>query len=166
MADPLWFTNARLTIHLSRRENADGISMIEHHMAEGFAVPLHVHKNEDEHFYVINGKVLMQVDDEVLVLEPGQALTVSGGMLHSFRIVSREARFLTITTGGFEDMVRSLARPAANEGLPPQNEPTDAQIAALVAACAAHGIDFKGPPVAPTTNTSSSSIWDRGALPD
>lgn len=148
MADPLWFTNARLTVHLSGKDNSGGIALIEHHMAEGFAVPLHVHRDEDESFYVLDGHVRMQIGDEVRRLETGHALTIAAGTPHSFRIVSREARFLTITTGPFEAMVRSLSRPAERDGLPPQDAPTEAEVAALVAACAAHGIAFQGPPVA------------------
>ena len=148
MAETFWFTNARLTIHLSRRANADGISLIEHHMAEGFAVPLHVHNAEDESFFLLDGRVRIQIGDDVRVLEAGEALTIAGETLHSFRVVSKVARFLTITRGAFEDMVRSLARPAESDDLPPQKEPTEAEVAALVAACTAHGIEFRGPPIA------------------
>lgn len=148
MAAALWFTTARLTIHLSQNDNADGLTLIEHHMAQGFAVPLHVHRDEDESFYILQGEVRMQIADEVRRLTPGNAITVPGGTPHSFRVVSPEARFLSMTTGGFEAMIRSLARPAETEGLPPQAEPTDAEVAALVAACAAHGIAFQGPAVA------------------
>ena len=148
MADALWFTTARLTIHLSQKDNADGLTLIEHHMAEGFSVPLHVHRNEDESFYILQGEVRMQIDDQVRQLIPGDALTVSGGTPHSFRVVSPEARFLSMTTGQFEEMIRSLARPAESEGLPPQAESTDEEVAALVSACATHGIEFQGPAVA------------------
>jgi quercetin dioxygenase-like cupin family protein len=147
MADHLWFTTARLTIHLSQENNADGLTLIEHHMAKGFVVPLHVHNDEDESFYVLEGEVRMQINDEVRLLTPGMASSVPGGTPHSFRVVSSEARFLSITTGPFEAMIRSLGRPAASEGLPPQTAPTDDEVAALVAACAAHGIEFMGPPV-------------------
>jgi len=148
MADALWFTTARLTIHLSQKDNADGLTLIEHHMVEGFAVPLHVHRDEDESFYIMQGEVRMQIDDQVRRLTAGDALTVSGGTPHAFRVVSPEARFLSMTTGQFEEMIRSLARPAENEGLPPQAEPTDEEVAALVSACATHGIEFQGPAVA------------------
>lgn len=148
MADALWFTTARLTVHLSQKDNADGLTLIEHYMAKGFAVPLHVHRDEDESFYILQGEVLMQINGRVRRLTPGDALTVLGGTPHSFRVVSPEARFLTMTTGQFEEMIRCLARPAENEGLPPQAEPTDEEVAALVTACAAHGIEFQGPAVA------------------
>lgn len=143
----LWFTAARLTIRLSKHDNADGVSLIEHRMARGFAVPLHLHADEDESFYVLAGIVRMQVADDVQTLRTGDALTVHSGVPHSFLIVSDEARFLTITTGRFEDVIRAMARPAADEGLPPQDEPTPEQIDALVTACREHGIEFVGPSV-------------------
>ncbi len=40
-------------------------------------------------------------------------------MTHAFRVVSETGRFLTVTTGRFEDMIRALGRPAPAEGLPP-----------------------------------------------
>jgi quercetin dioxygenase-like cupin family protein len=147
MAEHLWFTTARLTIHLARQQNADGISLIEHHMARDFAVPLHVHEDEDENFYLLQGEVRFRIGDEVRTLAAGEAVSVGGGTAHSFRVDSDEARFLTITTGRFEEMVRSLGRPATTSGLPAQHEPTPEQIDMLVQACGAHGITFVGPPV-------------------
>lgn len=56
MTEALWFTTARLTVHLAKQANADGISLIEHHMARDFAVPLHVHNAEDENFFILDGR--------------------------------------------------------------------------------------------------------------
>ncbi|MBB3348360.1 cupin domain-containing protein [Sphingomonas sp. BK069] len=147
MTEDLWFTTARLTIHLSRRDSAGGISLIEHAMAKDFAVPLHVHDAEDENFFVLQGRIRMSIGDELRELGAGEAASVPAGLPHSFRVVSEEARFLTITNGSFEEMVRSVGRPAGGAGLPPQVEPTHEEIEALVAACRSHGIDFVGPPV-------------------
>jgi quercetin dioxygenase-like cupin family protein len=147
MSECLWFTTARLTIHLAQQQNADGISLIEHYMARDFAVPLHVHSDEGENFYMLEGEVRIQIGDETRTMRTGEAVSIAAGMAHSFRVVSDEARFLTVTKGRFEDMVRSLGRPATTAGLPPQGEPTEEQIAALVLACGAHGIEFVGPPV-------------------
>jgi quercetin dioxygenase-like cupin family protein len=147
MAECIWFTTARLTIHLSRQQNADGISIIEHHMARDFAVPLHIHDGEEENFYMLEGEVRIQIGDDTRTMRTGEAACVAAGKPHSFRVVSGQARFLTVTTGRFEDMVRSLGRPATTAGLPPQDEPTPKQIDMLVQACGAHGIAFVGPPV-------------------
>ncbi len=147
MPETLWFTTARLTIHQSMADGSAGVSLIEHHMAQGFAVPLHVHHGEDETFFILDGSIRVRLGDAVLTLDAGQCLRLPGGTPHSFRVLSPEARFLTLSTGRFETMVRSLARPAEDQGLPPQVPPTAAEVDALVAACAAHDITFVGPAV-------------------
>lgn len=146
--EQLWFTSARLTVHVPQARSAARVSIIEHHMAEGFAIPLHVH-DEDESFFILEGEVRFQADGAVLTLGVGDSLHAPAGQPHSFRVLSPEARFLTVSTGRFEEMVRSLARPAGTPGaLPPQAPPTEAEMVALVAACQEHGIEFQGPPVA------------------
>jgi len=146
-SDDLWFMTAYLKIHLPKAANVAGVSLIEHRMAEGFAVPLHVHHDEDESFYILDGEFRFQVGDNVLTVSAGQALHVPGGVVHSFRVISPEARFLTITPGRFEAMVRTASRPAPAPILPPQKVPTPEEQDALVALCAAHGIEFVGPSV-------------------
>jgi quercetin dioxygenase-like cupin family protein len=147
MAEHLWFTTAHLTILQSKSHSADGISLIEHHMARDFAVPLHVHRDEEESFYMLEGRLRLRTGDEVRELDAGEAACIAAGVPHSLRVVSPEARFLTVTTGRFEDLVRNMSRPAALPGLPPQDAPTPQQIEALVEACRRHGIEFVGPPV-------------------
>ena len=145
----LWFTTACLTIHVPRTVSAAGISLIEHRMARDFAIPLHVHGDEDESFFVLEGEVRFQADDAILTLGVGDSLHVPAGQSHSFRVLSPEARFLTVSTGRFEEMVRSQSRPAGIPGaLPPQLAPSETEMTALVEACLAHGIEFCGPPVA------------------
>lgn len=143
----IWFTTAHLTLHVPQVASKAGVSLVEHHMARGFAVPLHVHNDEDESFYVLDGEFRFQVGEEVKTLTTGQSLHAPAGLPHSFRVLSPEARFLTVTTGRFEDMLLSLARPAPARILPPQSPPTESDINALVETCFAHGIEFRGPPV-------------------
>jgi hypothetical protein len=60
------------------------------------------------------------------------------------------AHWLLITCGEeFERFVRAFSRPAARDGLPdPSGPPTPEQAQALARACAQHGIDIVGPPLA------------------
>ncbi len=52
----LWFMNGHVTIHLSKSANADGISITEHLLPTGFGPPFHIHHDEDETFYVLEGE--------------------------------------------------------------------------------------------------------------
>ncbi len=147
-AESLWFMTAHLLVHLKQADNADGMSIIEHRMAKDFAPPLHVHHKESETFFILEGRVRFQRDGEVIETATGDTIHMPKGCVHSFRVLSDNCRFLTITNGAFETMVRAAARPAATDGLPEQLPPTPEQQQALAQICSAHAIDLLGPPIA------------------
>lgn len=147
-ADSLWFMNAHLLIHLKQSDNADRMSIIEHRMAKDFAPPLHVHHQESETFFILEGLFRFQRDGQVIEAAKGDTLHMPKECVHSFRVVSDYGRFLTITNGQFENMVRAAAHPAETDGLPEQMPPTLEQQQALAQICSAHAIDLLGPPIA------------------
>jgi mannose-6-phosphate isomerase-like protein (cupin superfamily) len=49
----------------------------------------HKHDNEDEFFYVVEGRFLIDVDDRTVELLPQQAFTVPKGVLHRTRAPER-----------------------------------------------------------------------------
>jgi quercetin dioxygenase-like cupin family protein len=147
-ANGLWFMTAHLTIHLSRTANADGISIIEHRMAAGFAPPLHVHRDEDETFHILSGEFRFRQGEATRHARVGDTVHLPKGVPHGFRVVSPGGgRCLTITRGRFEDMVRSASRPAPSVVLPEQAAPTPEMQARLAALCSENGIDLLGPPI-------------------
>ncbi len=42
----------------------------------------HKHDEEDEFFFVLSGKLIVELEDESIVLEPNQGVTISRGVLH------------------------------------------------------------------------------------
>lgn len=77
----------------------------------------------------------------------GDSLHVPGGMPHAFRILSPRARFLTLTNGTVEAMVREASVPAERPEIPPQAPFTAEDQQALAALCNRNGIEFVGPPI-------------------
>ena len=144
----LWFMTGHLKILLSRTANADGISLIEHLMAYGFGPPLHIHHDEDETFYILEGEFRFKQGETTRHARAGDTVYLPKGLPHGFRVVSAEGgRCLTLTRGGFEDMVRSASRPASSVTLPDQTPPTPEMQARLAAICSEHGIDLISPPI-------------------
>ncbi|MDR4306675.1 cupin domain-containing protein [Chelatococcus sambhunathii] len=144
----LWFMNGRVTIDVAQADNDDGISVITHEVPSGDGPPLHVHREEDEIFVVLEGKLKLTVGEESLTAEPGGTLLINRGVPHGYKVVSPgKARFLTITRGGFENLVRQSSRPAGGDGLPPLAEPTPDQKEKLAAIASANGVDMVGPPI-------------------
>lgn len=151
MSDPsrdLWFMNGRVSIEVSKADSEDGVSVIMHEVPSGDGPPLHVHYAEDEIFFVVAGELTLKLGDDTLAAGPGRTLLIPRGVPHAYKVVSQgNARFLTLTRGGFEDLVRQSSRPAEGEGLPPVAEPTPEQQEALAKIAIANGVDMVGPPL-------------------
>jgi quercetin dioxygenase-like cupin family protein len=142
-----WFMNAYLKVLLSKQDSTAGVSLIEHEMPNGFVVPLHVHDAEDETFYLLEGSVRFMVGEQLLDAQVGQALHVRGGVKHALRVTSPTARFLTVTNGAFEDVMRELSEEARSPRIPTGTELRELDEQKLVSTCNRHGIEFVGPPI-------------------
>lgn len=144
----LWFLDDHVDIVVSKRDNADGVSVLKLRLPFDDAPPLHVHHAEDEIFHVLRGTVRFEVGASTVEARTGVTVLAPRGIPHGFRVVSRDgAEMLTITRGGFEDLVRRLARPARHRNLPQPQAVTPDRQAELAAVCQANQIDLVGPPI-------------------
>jgi mannose-6-phosphate isomerase-like protein (cupin superfamily) len=144
-----WFKGTLVGIRLSWLAGEDRVSVVEHFMPFGESPPLHIHRNEDEVFHILEGEMRIRIEGEDRIVRAGETVLAPKGKPHSFRVESSGgARCLTITSGGdFENMIREMGEPATRAELPPQVEPTPAMIAALHEACARNGIEIVGTPL-------------------
>jgi quercetin dioxygenase-like cupin family protein len=53
-----------------------------------------------EAYYVIEGNVLVEIDGEQSIAEPGTSAVVQAGHVHRFEITTSTARFIVATDGG------------------------------------------------------------------
>jgi mannose-6-phosphate isomerase-like protein (cupin superfamily) len=83
--------------------------------------PLHVHENEDELFYVLDGEHVFQVGDQEHHAGPGDLVFAPRGVPHAQRRATpREGRVLIMTSpAGFEGFFRTLAEADAAGTLGP-----------------------------------------------
>jgi quercetin dioxygenase-like cupin family protein len=149
-AEALWFGSTLVKILLSAKHGHDGIALIEHRMPHGDSPPMHIHRNEDEIFHIIEGKMRFQVGQEQIVVGAGETVVAPKGIPHTFRVESSDGvRCLTITKGAdFEGLVRMVGIPATVEDLPPAvGAPTPEMIEALTRACLTNNIDIVGAPL-------------------
>jgi hypothetical protein len=115
-------------------------------MPAGFGPPLHVHHNEHESFYVLEGRLEIVCGPERFEAPAGSFAFLPRGVAHTFRVLGETpARVLGIAVpGGIEGFFRDVGRPAEGPGLPPAG-PID--MAALAQAASRHGNEFVGPPL-------------------
>ena len=148
--EALWFLGVLATIK-SSSESTDGrVAVIEHLAPQGAGSPLHVHRREDEWFYVIEGELTFWVGGRVIQATTGSFVYGPRDVPHTFVVSSAEARFLLVTEpAGFENFMRALAEPAGTRTLPPApSGPPDFE--RLVSIAAEYGLEILGPPGIPS----------------
>jgi len=91
---------------LVRSEETEGrFAVVEHTLApRALAAPVHTHRNEDEHSYVLSGRMGAIVGDEEIEVGPGELVAKPRGVPHAFwNAADVETRVLEmISPGGFE----------------------------------------------------------------
>jgi quercetin dioxygenase-like cupin family protein len=148
--EAVWFLGVLATIKASAETTGGRVAVIEHHAPQGMGSPLHVHRREDEWFYVTEGSLTFWVGGQVIEAPAGSFVYGPRDVPHTFVVTSPEARFLVVTEpAGFESFMRTLSEPAQARTLPPaSSRPPDPERLAAVAA--EYGIEILGPPGVPS----------------
>ena len=135
-------------------------SLVEHPIApRALGAPLHVHEREDEYSYVLEGRVGVQIGEDVVVAGPGELVLKPRRIWHAFWNAGDEpARLLElISPAGFERYFAELA-PLLPPAAPAPDGPAIAELQARYGLrmdmdsaprlAAEHGL--APPPVGPT----------------
>ena len=59
----------------------------------------HKHDNDDEFFFVLEGQLFIDLVDQTIVLNPGQGLTISKGVMHCTRAPGKTVMLMVETSG-------------------------------------------------------------------
>ncbi|HEY7690758.1 MAG TPA: quercetin 2,3-dioxygenase [Gaiellaceae bacterium] len=144
-----WFLGGLCTIKSSGAETGGRVAVTENWAPRGHGSPLHVHRREDEWFYVLSGELTFWIDGRVVVAGEGSFVFGPRDVPHTFTVTSGEARFLLVVEpAGLDDFIRTLSEPAQSSTLPPDSLQPPA-MDAMLAAAAEHGIEILGPPGIP-----------------
>ena len=87
-----------LSFKVAPAETNGGLFVIEHtHLRPG-GPPLHLHFEQEEWFYVMEGEVAFQVGDQQLHLKPGESLLAPRRVPHAFASMAQSSRLLIAFT--------------------------------------------------------------------
>jgi quercetin dioxygenase-like cupin family protein len=144
-----WFFGGLTTIKADGEGTGGRMMLTEQTSPRGSGSPLHVHHNEDEWFYVLEGELTIWVAGRTVVAPAGSFVFGPRDVPHTFVVSSDEARFLLVTQdAGFEGFIRTLATPAPVVEIPPApTAPPD--MGPVLAAAAEYGLEILGPPGIP-----------------
>jgi quercetin dioxygenase-like cupin family protein len=152
-ADPessVWYLGCLFTVLADSEETGGQFGLIESLSPKGAEPPRHIHRREDETFYVLEGEITFYVGDETYEAPPGTFVSAPRGVPHSYTFETDMICMLVLVApGGFEEFFRPAqsSEPAQALEIPPPEGPPDVQ--ALVATLEQHGVEVVGPPGPP-----------------
>ena len=133
-----------------RRDDTDGAyGLVEILVPAGVGSPWHVHPEEDEWFYVLDGELTFWVADTKLSLTAGSFAFGPKGVPHTFYAEAGGARALVgFAPMQFEGFQREVGEPAPERVLPPPAE-GHPDMQQLIPIAKRNGFEILGPPGPP-----------------
>lgn len=148
--EAIWFLGTLSMIKASKESTDGHMAVVEMLAPPGFGSPLHVHRREDEWFYVMEGALTVWVDGEASEVPAGSFAYGPRDLPHTFVVSSpAPARFLLgAEPSGFEDFVRELGEPAAALTIAPAHVELPSP-ERMTTVAAKYGMEILGPPGIP-----------------
>lgn len=106
--------------HLASAEETGGrfgVSVVT--QPAGIAPPIHVHTDESEAFYLLDGSMRYRAGDEVTELAAGDFVHLPAGVPHGFRVGAGGVRYVALTVPGrLMDLYDEVGVPATERRVP------------------------------------------------
>ena len=116
-----WWAGGLVTTKVTGEETGGLYSIVEVLEPHGAAAPLHVHHNEDEAFYILEGEMTFYVGEETYKAGPGSFVFGPKDVPHTYIVDSGPAKLLfVLSPAGFEGLIEAISEPAQARTLPPQ----------------------------------------------
>ena len=133
-------------------EGTRACTIFENAMQPGYeGPPPHIHLNQDESFYVLEGEFTFHIGDRAIPATLGTFVHVPKGTLHTFENTGTRVGRLLVTLsppGDLERFVEEVAEPTTEKATPPLpvGPPEPVVIEKVVIAAHKHSIEIPPPP--------------------
>ncbi|BAY14002.1 cupin domain-containing protein [Calothrix sp. NIES-2098] len=141
-----WVLGDLYTFKVVGEDTSKAYALVEITVQPQSGTPPHIHSQEDESFYIQEGELEFQLDEQIVVATPGTFLHSPKGQLHRFTNVGTQpAKLLCwVTPAGLEKFFIEVAIPVGEITQPPTVSPAD--IEKVIAAAPRYGLEIIPPP--------------------
>ena len=144
--DSVWLVGDRITVKLTSEDTGGVYSVAEEISPPQGGPPPHIHSQEDETFYVLEGEVEFLLGEDTIEAGAGSCAYAPRGTLHTFKNVgtSPSRVLFVLNPGGFEKFFLEAGEPAPEGSSPPEGEP---DVGRIVEIGQKYGLETPPPPL-------------------
>ncbi len=115
-----WWGGGLATVKATGNDTGELYSIVEVLEPQGTRAPLHLHRKEDEAFYILEGEMTFHIGEETIKARPGSFVFGPQDVPHTYTVDSGPARLLfLLSPAGFEGFIEAVSEPARARTLPP-----------------------------------------------
>lgn len=144
----LWVAEELMTFVVSGGDTGGRYALTDSTVPPGGEAPNHVHRREDEAFWVLEGEIEVTVGEDTVTAGPGSFVGLPKGIPHAYvNAGPAPARFLTLMVpAGLEGFFEEVGKPATDPSSPPPFAEEDVEKLLMVAP--KYGVEILPPPEA------------------
>lgn len=144
--ESLWVVGDTYTFKGVSKNTGGAFLLFEASIPPQAGPPPHIHHQEDEAYYVIEGDIEVLDQDRTFVAGAGSFVFLPRGTLHRFKNVGTQtARMLIMATpAGLEEFFEEVGQPAREGEIAPPLGPEE--IKRILAAAPKYGLEIPPPP--------------------
>ncbi|GAA2825910.1 cupin domain-containing protein [Crossiella cryophila] len=138
------FSGDRYTVKAGIADTGGALGLLEAVIPPQSGPPLHLHRNEDEAFYLIEGQLEVVANGRPIIIEPGSFIYIPRGSPHRFKNVGETHAKLLIffVPSGFEEFFLEVGIPVIDgEEAPPEEQHADDVARSMRIAADKYGIE-------------------------
>jgi mannose-6-phosphate isomerase-like protein (cupin superfamily) len=139
---PIQVPGGEVTIKISSRDTGGEFAVFEGQTRPLEGPPLHLHRRQDEWWYILEGEYKFEVDGQEIYAGAGSAVFAPRGVPHTFQnIGTTPGRIMTTVVPGGLDIFFEEVEAATPRGTGPDP-------ATMLPIFEKHGLELLGPPLA------------------
>ena len=142
----VWVVGDHYTVKCSGDDTGGAFTLIEALVPPQSGPPPHIHRREDEMFYVLEGEFEISIDDQRSSAGPGSWVTLAKGSLHHFKNIGATPGKILILAApaGLDRFFLEVGREAVDTS-PASGAVTPQDLERLLAKAPSYGIEIKLP---------------------
>ena len=139
----------RVTFLVTGAQSGGACFICEGMAPPGGGPPPHIHRHQEESFYILEGTITIQAGGQTFQASPGDFIHIPRGTVHSFRNDGKvDAKALVIVSpagpAGLEKFFEESFYPATDRSAPPPLI-TEELMGRMMASAARNGLEFAHP---------------------